>query len=48
MAVEVKLPTGIEQFVTEDGRLTPTGIILLQQYFRALVDHEKRIVVLEP
>ena len=48
MAVEVKLPTDIEQFVTEDGRLTNEGILLLQQYFRAIVDHEKRIVVLEP
>lgn len=48
MPVTVKFPTDIEQLFTQDGRLTQAGMILFQQWVRAIKDHENRIVVLEP
>jgi len=48
MTVTVKLPTNIEQYFTQDGRLTQAGMILFQQWVNAIKDHEDRIIVLEP
>ena len=48
MPVTVKLPTNVEQYFTDDGRLTQPGMLLFQQWVRAIKDHEDRIVVLEP
>lgn len=48
MAVIVKEPTNVEQYIDEQGRLTVDGMRLFQQMIRQLKDHEARIVILEP
>lgn len=48
MVVKIKLPTNIEPFVTGGHHLTPSATILLQQYYRAIVDLQGRTLVLEP
>ena len=41
------VPSGLEIYVTQDGRLTPAGLKLFQSLLAELRSQEKRITALE-